>query len=131
MQAADQPAVILVDLPAGQAQRRTALSIALALLVSAAVAAPFASVQLGRLDAFIPISQTLIFVDDLSTSALLISQFAIVRWAIPVLASGYLFTALIDVTQLLSFPGERRRAAVRRRPTDSRPGIHHVPWRAP
>ena len=76
MQAADQPGIVLVDLPAGQTQRRTALSIALALLVSAAVAAPFANVQLGHLDAFIPISQTLIFVNDLITSALLISQFA-------------------------------------------------------
>ena len=106
MQAADQTGVVLVDLPAGQTQRRTALSIALALLLSAAVAAPFASVQLGHLDAFIPISQTLIFVTDLITSALLISQFVIVRWrAILVLASGYLFTALLDVTQLLTFPG--------------------------
>jgi signal transduction histidine kinase len=106
MQTADQTGIVLVDLPAGRTQRRTALSICLALLVSAAVAAPFARVQLGHLDAFIPISQTLIFVNDLITSALLISQFAIVRWrAILVLASGYLFTALVDVTQLLTFPG--------------------------
>jgi len=40
-------------------------------------------VQLGHLDAFIPISQTLIFVNDLITSALLISLFAIVRWRAP------------------------------------------------
>src|SRR5215470_7315536 len=107
MQPADQTgSIVLVDLPAGQTQRRTALSICFALLVSAVVAAPFARVQLGHLDAFIPISQTLIFVNDLITSALLISQFAIVRWrAILVLACGYLFTALVDVTQLLTFPG--------------------------
>ena len=106
MQAANQTGIVLVDLPAGRAQRRAALSTCLVLLVSTAVAAPFARVQLGHLEAFIPISQTLIFVNDLITSALLISQFAIVRWrAILVLASGYLFTALLDITQLLTFPG--------------------------
>jgi len=106
MQASDHTDIVLVDLPAGRSQRQAALFICVALLVSAAVAAPFASVPLGHLDAFIPISQTLIFVNDLITSALLIAQFSIVRWrAILVLASGYLFTALVDVTQLLTFPG--------------------------
>jgi len=103
---ADQDGIVLVDLPAGPTQRRTAFAIALALLGSAAVAAPFASVQLRQFEAFIPVSQTFIFVNDLITSVLLIAQFVIVRWrAILVLASGYLFTARIDVTQLLTFPG--------------------------
>jgi signal transduction histidine kinase len=103
---ADQDGIVLVDLPAGQTQRRTAFAVALVLLGSAAGAAPFASVQLRQFEAFIPVSQTFIFVNDLITSVLLIAQFVIVRWrAILVLASGYLFTALIDVTQLLTFPG--------------------------
>jgi signal transduction histidine kinase len=103
---ADQDGIVLVDLPAGQTQRRVAFAIALALLGSAAAAAPFASVQLRQFDAFIPVSQTFICVNDLITSVLLISQFVIIRWrAILVLASGYLFTALVDVTQLLTFPG--------------------------
>ena len=109
---ADQDGIVLVDLPAGPTQRRTAFAIALALLGSAAVAAPFASVQLRQFEAFIPVSQTFIFVNDLITSVLLIAQFVIVRWrAILVLASGYLFTALIDVTQLLTFPARLRRRA--------------------
>jgi len=104
--ATDQNGIVLVDLPAGQTQRRIAFAIALSLLGSAAVAAPFASVHLRQFEAFIPVSQTFIFVNDLITSVLLISQFVIVRWrAILVLASGYLFTALIDLTQLLTFPG--------------------------
>jgi hypothetical protein len=103
---ADQDGIVLVDLPAGQTQRRTAFAVALVLLGSAAVAAPFASVQLRQFEAFVPVSQTFIFVNDLITSVLLFAQFVIVRWrAILVLASGYLFTALIDVTQLLTFPG--------------------------
>ena len=104
--ATDPNGIVLVDLPAGQTQRRIAFAIALSLLGSAAVAAPFASVHLRQFEAFIPVSQTFIFVNDLITSVLLISQFVIVRWrAILVLASGYLFTALIDLTQLLTFPG--------------------------
>jgi len=103
---ADQDGIVLVDLPSGQTQRRTAFAVALVLSGSAVVAAPFASVQLRQFEAFIPVSQTFIFVNDLITSVLLIAQFVIVRWrAILVLASGYLFTALIDVTQLLTFPG--------------------------
>src|SRR5260370_778295 len=76
-------------------------------LLSHSTGAPaFASVQLRQFDAFIPVSQTFICVNDLITSVLLIAQFVIVRWrAILVLASGYLFTALVDVTQLLTFPG--------------------------
>jgi signal transduction histidine kinase len=105
MAATDQDGIVLVDLPAGQTQRRMAFAIALALLGSAVVAA-FASVQLRQVEAFIPISQTFIFVNDFITSVLLISQFVIVRWsAILVLASGYLFTALLDITHLLTFPG--------------------------
>ena len=103
---ADQDGIVLVDLPAGQTQRRTAFAVALVLLGSAAVATPFAGVQLRQFEAFIPVSQTFIFVNDLITSVLLIAQFVIVRWrAILVLASGYLFTALVDITQLLTFPG--------------------------
>jgi signal transduction histidine kinase len=102
----DQNAIVLVNLPAGQTARRSALAAALALVVSAAIIAPFASVQLPRFEAFVPISQTIIFVNDLITWILLISQFVIVGWlAILVLAIGYLFTALLDITQLLTFPG--------------------------
>src|SRR5262249_7340111 len=46
------------------------------------------------------------FINDLITSMLLLAQFVIVGWrAILVLAIGYLFTALLDITQLLTFPG--------------------------
>ena len=86
---ADRDGIVLVDLPVGQTERRTAFAIALALLGSAEVAAPFASVPLRQFEAFIPVSQTFIFVNDLITSVLLIAQFVIVRWrAILVLDDG-------------------------------------------
>jgi hypothetical protein len=76
------------------------------LMASAAIIAPFASVPLPGIAAFVPISQSLIFVNDLITSMLLMSQFLIVGWrAILVLAVGYLFTALLASIQLLTFPG--------------------------
>jgi hypothetical protein len=56
-----------------------------------------------------PLSQTIegvSVVNDLITAALLFAQFSITRrWAHLVLASGYLFTALIIVPHALSFPG--------------------------
>jgi signal transduction histidine kinase len=56
--------------------------------------------------AFVPISQSVVFINDLITSMLLLSQYAIVGWrAILVLAVGYLLTALLAIIYLLSFPG--------------------------
>jgi len=105
-QAAERNAIVLVNLPAGQAARQSAFATALVLLASAAIIAPFASVQLPEIPAFVPISQTIIFVNDLITSMLLICQFVIVgSRALLVLAIGYLFTALLDIAQLLTFPG--------------------------
>jgi signal transduction histidine kinase len=105
-EAVDQNGIVLANVPAGPTERRVALAVALALLGIAAVAAPFASVQLPRIDAWIPITSTYIFIADLVTWILLISQFDIVRWhPLLVVASGYLFTAMMAVPLLLTFPG--------------------------
>src|SRR5271163_3329251 len=70
------------------------------------MAAPFGGVQLPRTDAWAPITDTFIFLADLITWFLLISQFNIVRSrALLVLASGYLFAAVMNVPHLLTFPG--------------------------
>jgi hypothetical protein len=104
--AADQTGIVLANLPAGPVERRIAFAVALALLGIAAAVAPFASVQLPRSDAWIPITNTYVFLADLVTWVLLISQFDIVRWhALLVVASGYLFTAMMAVPLLLTFPG--------------------------
>jgi signal transduction histidine kinase len=105
-EAADQNGVVLSNLPAGPTERRIAFALGLAILGIAFAVAPFASVQLPRIDAWTPITNTYVFIADLATWALLISQFDIVRRpALLVLASGYLFTALMGVPLLLSFPG--------------------------
>ena len=103
-EAADQNGIVLANLPAGPTERRIAF--AAALLGIATAVAPFASVQLPRSDAWTPITSTYVSIADLITWVLLISQFDIVRWhALLVIASGYLFTAMMAVPLLLTFPG--------------------------
>ncbi len=105
-EAAEQGGIVLANLPAGVTERRAAVALGLALLGIAAAAAPFASLQLPRSDAWIPITNTYVFIADLVTWAFLISQFDIVRRpALLVLASGYFYTAMMAVPLLLSFPG--------------------------
>ena len=105
-EAPDQNGTVLANLPAGQTERRIAFAVGLLLLGAGAAVAPFGSVQLPRTDAWAPITDTFIFLADLITWFLLISQFNIVRSrALLVLASGYLFAAVMNVPHLLTFPG--------------------------
>jgi signal transduction histidine kinase/ActR/RegA family two-component response regulator len=103
---AQQRRLFLSTLPASAAERRVALAIVLVSLALFLAAAPFAKVQLPRLDAFIPIYESALIINDLVTAVLLFGQFSILRSrALLVLACGYLFTALMVVAHMLSFPG--------------------------
>ena len=105
-EASDQQLFLLAALPLSKWQIGLALGIVLALLVAFGTTAPFANTQLPRVDAFIPALETAIVISDLATSALLFAQFSIVhRSALLVLASGYLFTGLIVISHVLTFPG--------------------------
>jgi signal transduction histidine kinase len=67
---------------------------------------PFAHLPVGRIDAFLPIVATIMFLTDSITAILLYAQFAVLRSrALLVLANGYLFTALIAIPYALTFPG--------------------------
>src|SRR5215813_15367215 len=102
----DQP-VTLATLPPGRAQRRLALGVVLASLVAFSImAGPLSTFQLRRIDAFVPVYGTAIFVNDLITAVLLFNQFAILRSrALLAISSGYLFTALMVIPWMLTFPG--------------------------
>src|SRR5712671_170562 len=102
----DQP-LTLAALPPGRAQKRLALAIVLASLVAFFITAgPLSTFQPGRIDAFVPAYATAIFVNDLITAVLLFNQFAILRSrALLAIASGYLFTALIVIPWVMTFPG--------------------------
>jgi signal transduction histidine kinase len=105
-EASNNDGIVLANLPAGPTERRIAVAVGLAILSIAGLAVPFASMQLPQNAAWIPITSTYIFAADLVTSVLLVSQFDIVRRpALLALASGYLFTALMAVPILLTFPG--------------------------
>ena len=98
--------VAVTSLPINSSQRNTALTVAITLSAVAVFEAPFAHVQLARIDAFIPVLQTVICVADLITAVLLFAQYpAERRPAILVLASGYFASGLFAFLQTLAFPG--------------------------
>jgi signal transduction histidine kinase len=111
----------VIELPAGSGQqvpigiaaisisareRNIAFSVIVLIAVLDALVAPFAHVQLARVDAFIPVVQSIMCVIDLLTAALLLAQYSIqpVR-AILAVASGYVFSGLFAFIQTLTFPG--------------------------
>src|SRR6202048_2954021 len=99
---------ILSSLSPGRAQRRLARAVVLALLVVFFITevGPVSTIQLGRIDAFVPAYATAMFVTDSITAVLLFAQFSILRSrALLAIASGYLFTALIVIPLVLTFPG--------------------------
>src|SRR5262245_5313404 len=103
---ADQQRVFLSILPAGRAERRTALAIALASVGISLAAAPFAKVQLPQVEAFIPVYESALTLNDLITAVLLFGQFSILRTPrMLILACPYLFPGLMVGAPMLSFPG--------------------------
>ena len=96
----------LVNLPPTRRKTRIALFVAVALLVGLGATVPFADTPLPRIDAFIPAIEIAVIITDFITAALLFSQYRIYHSrALLALASGYLFTALIVIPHVLTFPG--------------------------
>lgn len=103
--AKDEPVLIYAVAPSRR-QRRLALIIAAFLFLAYIIAAPFQDFQLSRVSAFIPIVDTILFLTDVITAALLFAQFTILRSrALLALAVGYLLTGLLIVSHGLTFPG--------------------------
>jgi signal transduction histidine kinase len=98
---------ILSSLSPSAVQKRLALGIVLFLAVAFLIlAGPLSTVPLTPIPAFIPIYATAMLVNDSITAILLFAQFSILRSrALLVIASGYLFSALIVVPWMLMFPG--------------------------
>ena len=101
-----QQRVFLSVLPVQRSERRVALGVVLVCLLISVAAAPFAKVHLPRVDAFIPIYESALTFNDLITAILLFGQFSILRSrGLLMLACAYLFTCLVVVAHMLSFPG--------------------------
>jgi diguanylate cyclase (GGDEF)-like protein len=85
---------------------RLAFAIMAISLAACLAATPFAQVALPPLPIFIALYQSTLVICDVITAVLLFGQFRMLRSrALLMLASGYLFTALMAVVHAVSFPG--------------------------
>jgi signal transduction histidine kinase len=109
--ATDNPgegSLVLSTVSPGPLQKRLALFVVLAILAVffLITAGPLSTVQAKPVAAFVPAYATAMFVCDSITAILLFAQFSVLRSrATLVIASGYLFTALILIPWILAFPG--------------------------
>jgi signal transduction histidine kinase len=102
----DEFPLVISATPASKQERRVAFAIILILILVFTVVTPFASVQLPRVDAFVPALQTVLCFTDLTTAALLFSLYSIQpSTGLLALASGYIFSGLFAFLQTLAFPG--------------------------
>lgn len=103
----EEQSFTLASLSPSRSQRRVAVAVIFALLGALFLSAgELATVQLERIDAFVPIYATVVFVNDLITAVLLFNQFSIQRSrALLAISTGYLVTALMVIPWLLTFPG--------------------------
>lgn len=93
-------------LPAQRHERRLAAAVCCLSLIVFGAAIPFATVQLPRVEAFIPAYQAALSITDLITAVMLFGQYAIVRTrGLMLLACAYLFASLMVMVHTLSFPG--------------------------
>ena len=98
--------LVIASVPATGQHRMVAAGIVMLLIVAAAVIAPFASIRVARVDAFIPVLQTVLSVVEFITAILLFAQFSIQpQPALLALASAYIFSGSFAFLQTLSFPG--------------------------
>jgi hypothetical protein len=70
----DSAEIGLVNLPISPRQSRISFFVAIVLIAGLGATAPFADVQLPRIDAFIPAAEIAVIITDFITAALLFSQ---------------------------------------------------------
>jgi two-component sensor histidine kinase/PAS domain-containing protein len=98
--------IVIATTPATRRQRRTALGALIILAAVVAITLPFANIRLARVDAFVPVVQTVMCMADLLAAVLLFAQYSIYpQRALLVLASGFVFSGLFAFVQTLAFPG--------------------------
>src|SRR4051794_8679814 len=101
----DLPVAVAL-MPSTPQHRAVAVGVVVTLFVIAALVAPFAHIQIGRIDSFVPVLQTVLSAADLLTATLLFAQYSVQpQRALLAVASGYLFGGSFAFLQTLSFPG--------------------------
>src|SRR5688572_7740621 len=102
----DASAAFPSGLPAGPRERALAVTVVLLSAALFLAAAPFATTPLAQVWAFIPLYEGSLVITDMITAVLLFGQFSFSRSrGVLLLATGYLFTALIAIAHALTFPG--------------------------
>lgn len=97
--------IVVAFLPSTPRQRAAGIGVILVIVAVAALIAPFAHIQVGRIDSFVPVLQTVLSVADVLTAILLLVQYTVQpHRALLVVASGYLMSASFAFLQTLSFP---------------------------
>jgi len=97
--------IVITAMPINAAQRRAALALVILLFVIGLATVPFAALPGPRINAFIPVLQTVACLVDLVTAALLFSQYLIRPFhATLAIAAGYVFSGLFAFAQTLAFP---------------------------
>ncbi|MDQ7248749.1 MASE4 domain-containing protein [Dongia sedimenti] len=98
--------IFLSILPATRGERRLALTVVAISLGVFLVCLPFAKQPILHIDAFIPAYAATVTINDLITAVLLFGQFTLLgKRGLMFLACGYLFTSLMAVSHMFSFPG--------------------------
>jgi signal transduction histidine kinase len=98
--------IAIAAMPISARERNIAFGVIVVLAVLNAIVAPFAHVQLARVDAFIPAVQSVMCIVDVLTAVLLLAQYSIQpARALLAVASGYVFSGLFAFIQTLTFPG--------------------------
>lgn len=106
MELASNTQMFLSSVPASLRDRRLALAVVLLSVLVFAALLPFAKTQLAQVWAFIPCYESMLVTSDLVTVVLLLGQATASRSrAMVVLACGYLYTAVMTVIHLLTYPG--------------------------
>jgi len=92
--------------PAAPLAKRCALAICIALFGAFCALVPLARVPVVRVDAFVPIYDSIVALNNLLTAGGLIVGFSRSRLrAVLVLAAGYLFSSLMALPHMMAFPG--------------------------
>ena len=100
-----EPADLAKHPPTG-AQMRTVLVVLAVLALLFAVLAPLAGMPMPAAPEFVPVVQSALVGSNLLTGILLLGHVHTSRsWSLGILTLGYLFTALIALAHMLSFPG--------------------------
>ena len=100
--------LVLSNLPPSRTQWQLAFVVSQLIVLPAVLisATGLQAVKLAEIEALIPFYGMSMFLSDLITSVLLFTQFSIVRSpGLLVISNGYIWTAIIVIPWLLSFPG--------------------------